>query len=256
METLTFGGFEVYGSYEPSKMEILVDTAHYDNQILTLDTAYGRNEEELRRKELAKSRIFDLLEMDDFDRDEFHLQLIRTDDEILRLKSLLADIQGKIENLRESKANNEAFVEFIRGNQEWLSGIRQELQDLSPEDKKRFVESLVEGKIKVFRVWPCEEEGEKGPGWAQNWIFSFNRAIFDNLTAEGKLSYLTKNGRNRSDSPGPGAAPAPAGQWPPPGSPGRRRTAPPPRVARPGARRPETPRQFWPTGASSSSRRR
>jgi DNA invertase Pin-like site-specific DNA recombinase len=259
METLTFGGFDPFGGgYEPSKMEILVDTAHYDDQILTLETVYGRNEEELRRKELAKSRIFDLLETDDFDRDEFHYQLIRTDDEILRLKSLLADIQGKIENLREAKANNEAFIEFIRGNQEWLSGIRQELHDLSPEDKKRLVESLVDGKIDVFRVWPCEDEGETGPGWAQNWRFSFNRAILDNLAAEGKLSYLTKNDRSRSGSPGPAAFRPPAGRWPPPGSPGPRRTAPPPGAARGGARRPlakNPDRSRW-RGASRSSRPR
>lgn len=247
METLTFGGFDPYFGYEPSKrpgqgdhypLEILVDTAQYDDQILTLETVYGRNEEELRRKELSKSRIFDLLETDDFDRDEFHHQFIRTGDEILRLKSLLADIQGKIENLREAKANNEAFVEFIRGNQEWLSGIRQELQDLSPEDKKRLAESLVDGKIDVFRAWPCEDEGETGPGWAQNWRFSFNRAIFDNLAAEGKLSYLTKNSRSRSGSPGPAVFRPPAGRWPPPGSRGPRRTAPPPGAARGGARRP------------------
>jgi len=181
-------------------LETLVDTTQYDSQILTLETAYGRNEEELRRKELAKERLYSLLEEDKFNRDEFYQRLAQNDNEILRLKSLLADTQAKIETLREAQANNEAFNEFVKGNQEWLSSIRQELNNLSPMDKKRLAESLVDGKISVWigRL----EDGEKGPEWAVgNLKFSFNRAIFDSLAAEGKLSNLTKNGHDPLPSP-------------------------------------------------------
>jgi len=200
VETLTFGGFGHDGDYQPSKMETLVDSAHYDSQILTLENAYGRNEEELRRKELAKERLYSLLEEDKFNRDEFYQRLVKNEDEILRLKSFLADTQAKIETLREAKTNSEAFTEFVKGNLEWISGIQRELNDLSPLDKKRLAESLVDGKISVWigRL----EDREKGPEWAVgNLKFSFNRAIFDSLAAEGKLSNLTKNGHDPLPSP-------------------------------------------------------
>jgi hypothetical protein len=234
VQTLTFGGFEMLDRYHPSKLEALVDADRYDEQIQTLEITYGKNEEELAKKELAKERLFSLLETDEYNRDVFRQKLTENADEILRIKSHLADIQAKTEILREAKANNGAFIEFVRGNQDWLHSIRQELDSLSPTDKKRFVESLVDGKMKVWvgRL----EDGEVGPEWTiGNFGFTFNQAIFETLASEGKLSNFTKNGGSRNGSPAAPAGPLPASQWLPPGNPGRRKKAPPPEAARGGA---------------------
>jgi hypothetical protein len=235
LHTLTFGGFEI-SEYHPSKLESLVNTAHYDDKIAHIETMLHHQESELKSKERGKERIMSLLESDDYDQEDFRRKLSQTNDQIITIQASISDAQAKIEALREAKANNDEFVEFIKGNQEWLASIRQELDDLSPIDKKRLAESLIDGKINVWigRL----DEGEKGPAWAiSNFRFSFNRAIFETLIAEGKLSILTKNGGNRSGSPRGGAPRPPTDPGPRSGSPAPRRTASP----RPGARGGGTP---------------
>jgi hypothetical protein len=72
---------------------------------------------------------------------------------------------------------------------------RENLNNLSPEDKKLLVESLVPGKIPVW--WVTLEEFETGPEWGLGaFPWSFNTAIFERLIAEGKLMGLTKNDRD------------------------------------------------------------
>jgi DNA invertase Pin-like site-specific DNA recombinase len=230
IQILTFGGFQVGGEYKPSKLETLVETAQYDEQIARFATALRHLELELKGKHRAKERVIALLESEEYDQEDFRQKLAKLNDEIITIKSSVMDNQVKIETLNEAKANSAAFVEFVRGNQEWLASIREELNALSPMDKKRLVESLIDGKIAVWlgRLEP----GETGPEWAiGNFKFSFNQAIFETLASEGKLPIFNKNGGNRSGSPGAGAPRPPKNQWPPPGNRGHRRTASP----RPGA---------------------
>jgi site-specific DNA recombinase len=149
IQTLTLGGFEILGEYQPSKLETLVDTAQYDEQIAHLETVMLHLESELKSKDRARERVMALLECDDYDPEDFRRKLAKINEEIITIKSSVLDDQAKIETLKEAKANNASFIEFVRSNQEWLKGIREELNNLSLVDKKRFVESFVEGKINV-----------------------------------------------------------------------------------------------------------
>ena len=105
-----------------------------------------------------------LLEHDDYDQEDFRQKLAQVNEEIITITAAMSDDQTKIEALREAKANNEAFVEFARSNQSWLAGLREDLNNLAPDDKKLLVESLVPGKIMVWRA--VLEDFESGPEWA------------------------------------------------------------------------------------------
>lgn len=160
-------------------------------------------ETELKAKERARERIMGLLESDDdFDAAEFRQRLTRVKTEIITVNAAIEGTKAKIQSLKEARANNEEFVDFVKNNREWLSARREELVNLAPEDKKLLTESLVPGKIPV---WLCNpEEGEAGPQWGLGYFpFSFNPAIFERLASEGKLRGLTKNDSNNSSAPRP-----------------------------------------------------
>jgi DNA invertase Pin-like site-specific DNA recombinase len=202
VNTLTYGGFDYGGVHYPSRMEELIGTAKYDEQIARLEAVLQHQESELKGKERAKGRIMGLLEHDDYDQEDFRQKLAQVNEEIITITAAMSDDQTKIEALREAKANNEAFVEFARSNQSWLAGLREDLNNLAPDDKKLLVESLVPGKIMVWRA--VLEDFESGPEWGLgNFPFSFNSAIFERLASEGKLKGLDKNDPNHPGAPRP-----------------------------------------------------
>ena len=127
------------GTYHPSKLEELIGAAKYDQQIANLETALQHQESEFKGKERAKERIMALLECDDYNPADFRQKLAKINEEIFTIKSAMEDGQAKIEALLDAKANNEAFIDFAKNNQGWLAGLREELNSLSPEDKKNLL---------------------------------------------------------------------------------------------------------------------
>jgi len=198
---ISIGGFDSKWEYYPSKIEELIDSARYDRQIAELEEQSANLAMELRKKEKVKARLFSLLEADDFYQEEFHAKLRENDEGIARVSARLLEIQDRIATLIEAKNNEHEFVEFVRGNSDWLRSIRNELFHLSPDDKKRFVESLVDGKIRVSMG--LLEEGQEGPEWfmEETYRLSFNQAIFERLASEGKISGLDLNGPQRHAAP-------------------------------------------------------
>jgi DNA invertase Pin-like site-specific DNA recombinase len=227
---LSFGGFEILGEYYTSKLEKLIDPVRYDRQIAELEEQSANLTMELKKKETVRTRLFSLLEVDDFYQEEFYAKMRENDEGIARVSARLLEIQDRITTLIEAKNNEHEFVEFVRGNSDWLRSIQEELFRLSPDDKKRFIESLVDGKIRVSMG--LLEEGQEGPEWfmEENYRLSFNQAIFERLASEGKISGLDLNGSHRHAAPdlrgGPRNlqglqphGPAPPGPGPGPGAP-------------------------------------
>jgi site-specific DNA recombinase len=194
VNTLTYGGFTI-GHYHPSKLEEVIGAAKYEKQIASLEDVLQHQESELRGKEWARERLMGLLESDDFDETEFRQRLAQVKTEVITIRAAIEDTKAKIQSLQEARANNEEFANFVRNNQSWLAGLREELNNLAPDDKKLLVESLVPGKIPVW--WVTLEELETGPAWGLGaYPWSFNTAIFERLASEGKLTRLTQNDRN------------------------------------------------------------
>jgi site-specific DNA recombinase len=211
VQTLTLGGFHLGDKYAASILEDLLDTAQYEGQIGNLEAALMKNREELERKELARERLYDMLEDAGSYKDEFYRKLRQKDDEILTIKSILADLEAKIEALRDAQANSESFLAFIRENQAWLASVRTELAAFSQQDKKWLIESVVGGRIPVWLG--KTEEGELT--WAVGGFkIAPNTNIFEALAAEGKLPTLDKNSCNRNGLPGSDGGPLPRGQGP------------------------------------------
>jgi len=143
-----------------------------------------------------------LLESDDFEAGEFRQRLALVKTEVTTIRAAIKDSQEKIQALREARANSERYLEFVRENRDWLQGMREDLVNLAPDDKKALIESLVPGKIPVW--WITLEELETGPEWGLGaFPWSFNPAIFHRLASEGKLKGLDKNGSDHPGTPRP-----------------------------------------------------
>ena len=130
-----------------------------------------------------------MLEIDDFNQDEFHQRLRQKDEEITQIKSTLIDLQARAAILREATTSQAAMVIFVKKNKGWLRSIGKELYNLSPADKKVFVEALVPGKIEIVRG----EDG--GQSWSVDFRIVFNPAAFERLASEGKIKGLIPNGK-------------------------------------------------------------
>jgi hypothetical protein len=192
VEYLTFGGFTLKGKYHPAKIEELASSQQYEERIASLEMQLKGLQAVLKRKEIAKDRLFILLEMDDYDPHDFNAKYREATAEIDKLTSQIAETQEKLTTLQNSKDQQDALKKFVQENQPWLTEIRKDLLKLGPEDKKLFVETLVQGKIKITLEYVDEGGGE-------NWNaeipgFRFNPSIFEQLSEKGKLSVLRPNG--------------------------------------------------------------
>jgi DNA invertase Pin-like site-specific DNA recombinase len=203
ISTLTFGGFELGGEYRAPRLEEMISTAHYDDEIARLDAAYATMASDLKAKERAKGRVMALIDCDDYDETEFRQRFALVKEDIITIKAAIEDNRAKAQELQHAKKNNDEFLKFIRYNQKWMAGLAEQLNRLAPEDKKLLAESLVPGKIGVFLGQ--FEEDESGPEWAiSTFLFAFNTAIFERLAAEGKLKgEFPKNDSNHPGAPWP-----------------------------------------------------
>jgi hypothetical protein len=122
------------------------------------------------------------------------LSMVR--DNMLSIKSRIQDTQTEIATLEESKANDNAFVDFVTNNRDWLAGVAEDLLALPHEDRKRVAESLIPDKVKV-------NEGADGESWNVNFRLTINHEIFQAFALEGKIRGFKKNVPDHFSAPRP-----------------------------------------------------
>jgi hypothetical protein len=192
---LSFGGFKLRGEHRPSALEAITDPARYDVQIAEYDSQLAYLDADLKKLNTIRKRLFGLLEKDRFNADEFMQRLRGTDEDIQRLLARKAEVESQMDELHNLKENMKELSDFVAVNREWLQQIQEQLYHLNPDDKKRMVESLVVGRI---RISTNQEDGSWDVGPLN---IRFNSNIFKVLADEGKISIFNKNGSNPSIGP-------------------------------------------------------
>ncbi|HBC89448.1 MAG TPA: hypothetical protein DCZ94_21125 [Lentisphaeria bacterium] len=183
-------------------MGSLLDTNKYDKEISSIKEHLKRLKDDLKRKEKASAKLYSIFEDDGFDKNELKHRLSAIKNDMLGIESEIKDKEEKIELLETAKNNDHLIHDFVRKKDETLKRMFHDLRDLPPEDKKRYAESMINGKITIaYETW-----GNK-VRISPQFHLRYNEEILQQLINEGKLGKSNKYSRNsfsqhRFSSPG------------------------------------------------------
>lgn len=121
----------------------------YDEQIVNLESEIPRLEEELRKAEKARKRLFALYEDESIDKSEVAVKLKENKDKQLDLSGKIAEIKERLQSIRDNRDNDQIADEFIRNKGRAIEKMLSDMERLSSADKKRVIESLLQGE----RLW-------------------------------------------------------------------------------------------------------
>ena len=181
------------------KLAKLIDPVKYEIDIKIIDEKIIRFENELKRKQTARDRLYDLIEDDSFDKNELKRRLSLNQDELLETSARINEAQKKRKDFQEAKENDHLLKDFLINKQDTLKRLAGDLVKLPPEDRKIFAESTAEGKFKIRSFG--KEYGK--PTWemsAPN--IKFNPVILQDFMDSGKIGkYEGIFNQNSSDHP-------------------------------------------------------
>ena len=152
-----------------------------------------RLENEYSKKIRANERLFELLEDEDININSVRIKLRDNEQIIETLKESIKEADNDLLELGVMLHDQENFL----ANRDILFDIWSNLQDFSPEDKKRMFESLVPDGVKIIietNPNPGKQHFKKlGP---TNVLFDivWNSFIFEWFKEAGKLPSLCQNG--------------------------------------------------------------
>lgn len=166
--------------------------AQYDGQIQTLDSEVTNLNREHKQVQKGRAKLFELYEEERIDKSELAERLLANRQKSLEIEGRIGDAIKRIEDLRMAKENDKAAAEFVNNRRGAIKRMLDEMEHLSPADKKRVIESVVgDGIIDIFDepekdFVPDEDRTHMPPFF--NVRFRFNQEIFQWLLDEGKIS--------------------------------------------------------------------
>ncbi|OPL09431.1 MAG: hypothetical protein AVO38_10915 [delta proteobacterium ML8_D] len=176
------------------KLGALFSAKGRKSKVRALEMKAANASKELKKKERARERLFQLLEADTFDPDELNIKLRDNKHEIVRLEMLIKETQDELKELEEATKNEKEIEQFLNTNKEAFRQIVSEISRLSPDDKKIYIESRLDGPILV----DYEEPGpDSAGGPTLDYTIKPNIRILQRFIQEGKISQfpvLDKNG--------------------------------------------------------------
>jgi hypothetical protein len=165
----------------------LFDSKKYESKLKQFEDQIIELDKEIKNKERFKANLYTLLEKPGDHTEEFLEKLEKVEEQLITLKSKREDVKKNIDNLKEMKDNDVMYRDFLRDSKGFIKKLINDLQKLSPPDRKRLVEGML---IEKIRVWKGREE-EKG--WEVELSkLRFNKDILTQFMDEGKISYLKK----------------------------------------------------------------
>lgn len=178
-------------SFKPDKISSLIDPKRYDVEIRTLEKQIHNLESDLKKNEITKDRILDILEDEKYEKNVLKERLTKNRDEKLKIEAKLLESRQKLIEINNSKANKHLIKDLIYNKKHVLRQLVRELDNLSPNDKKMFAESLIDGKVKV--MWGMEDSGKEE--LSPYFDCRFNITVFEELVKQKKIgAFLDKNG--------------------------------------------------------------
>ncbi len=168
----------------------LIDPVKYEADIKAIDEKIIRFENELKRKITARNRLYDLIEDDSFDKNELKRRLNLNQDLLLGLGSQISEAQSERKDLQEAKDNDHLLRDFLKNKKGVLQKLARDLVNLPPEDRKTFVESMVDSK---FAISSYGREYGKLTWEMKAPKIKFNLSILREFMDQGKIGKLDKN---------------------------------------------------------------
>ncbi len=199
MMVLTIGNFkEVMALFNIDKIE---------NQVEAAEMIIKGFERELKRKETAKSNLDEMLEDENFDKNEYLTKTRKNKEEILTLKAKLTDALAEKQTILETKSQYKAIESFSK-NVKLRRSLHEQFQAFDADDRKRLFEGLIDGKITVdwmditkedhlgdYDDWKSTpEHGEVvGKSLKLDFQIRWNPMIFQYFADNGKLKVFANN---------------------------------------------------------------
>lgn len=176
--------------HEHKHLDPLFDTSKMDARIKELEQLLSTLSKEIEKKFTAKERILELLEGDSFDRTLFFERLHKNDAEQETLKSRLETAEQELIEAREQRGTNLEIKEFLLQKKSAMNNLRREINHLKSEDRRVFIENMIDGRISVdYLVDP--ETGGKILDIRKK--YKMNPQAFERLINDGKIMSLGKN---------------------------------------------------------------
>ena len=195
IESEVWADILVLFSINPNKaFEHLFDSKKQENKMNQLQEGISGLEVELKKKNRAKNNLYKLTEKEEVNLNDLTNQLHINQDEILSIESSLNDTKLEYKNLENLTEREKDISTFIQANKKELRKIVKEINNLSADDQKLIVESMLQDKVTV----DYQEDNEfDGPGGAEcHYRLKWNPDILQRLMNEGKIANLNQNSRN------------------------------------------------------------
>lgn len=176
--------------HHPTPFHELFDSKKYEQKLTQLESQITEFENEIKKKERSRQRLYAFLEEEQDYSNEFLQRLRKIDEDIFTFTSKIKDAKNKIGELRESKENDHLYKDFLSNRKGFIKRLITDLQNLSPKGKKQLVEGMLREKI---RIW----SGTDGNHWdAETPKLRFNKDILNQFIEDGQVQYSNKNTTN------------------------------------------------------------
>ena len=157
----------------------------YQERIDELKLSISQLENDNRKLERARNRLFDILTDDEVDMADVKQRMADNKSQSFEIQSNIKEKQDQLTDLETNKENQARTLEFFRDNKTQLTNLRKQIRNLHPTDKKRLVEAMVRGKVTVHYQADSEQDGPGGI--YADFTLQHNPAMLKRLVDEGIL---------------------------------------------------------------------
>jgi len=147
-------------------------------------------EKRISKTKKVRNRLFSLYEDEEIEKGELKKRLTKNNDQLLDLEGHKEEIVQNLDKLMEYQ-KFEQLRQEIRSQQKELNDLLNDIYwIITPDDRKRLAESLVEGKMQLKAI---VENGIVKPDQLR-YRFKYNINIFKQLFEEGKIGKSNPDG--------------------------------------------------------------
>ena len=160
-----------------------------------LQSKFKEIEKKISKTKKIRNRLYSLYEDEEINKGELKKRLTKNNDHILDLEGHKEDIVKNLDELFEYQKFDQ-LRQDVRNQQNELNELLNDIYwIITPEDRKRLAESLVEEKITLKAI---VDNGVVKPEQLR-YRFKYNINIFKQLFEEGKIGKLNSNGTDHLD---------------------------------------------------------
>jgi site-specific DNA recombinase len=177
------------------KLEPLIDPERYKKQIEDVKSRINRLKKDRDKLTKASGRLYDALESGTLDADELSRRLRKNKDQQLKINAEIQEAETKKAELREIEQDDQFMKDFINNKKDVLDQLARDVNSLGPDDRKRLVEGVIKGRLKIIT-----EEVEPGTEYyvpVVHWQVVHRAAgfveVLKALMAEGRVNLFPKN---------------------------------------------------------------